>query len=135
MSSLAVSDRVKWAGIVLIALTGLLHLVETPEYMEEERYIGILFVLSAVGSAVSLWGIWRDRTWGWVLGTAVAGGAFVGYILSRTTGLPEFHESEFFEPSGIISLVVEGLFVVVAARVLMAGPVPVEERRRITPSR
>jgi hypothetical protein len=135
MSSLAVSDRVKWAGIVLIALTGLLHLVETPEYMEEERYIGILFVLSAVGSAVSLWGIWRDRTWGWVLGTAVAGGAFVAYILSRTTGLPEFHESEFFEPSGIISLVVEGLFVVVAARVLMAGPVPVEERRRITPSR
>jgi hypothetical protein len=134
MTSLAVPDRMKWAGIALIALTGLLHLMETPEYMEEERYIGLLFILSAVGSAVALWGIWRNQTWGWVLGTAVAGGAFVAYILSRTTGLPDFHESEFFEPSGIISLVIEGAFVMVAARVLMTGPMPATERSRITPS-
>jgi hypothetical protein len=135
MTSLAVSDRMKWAGIVLIALTGLLHLVVTPEYMEEERYIGLLFLLSAIGSVVSLWGIWQDRAWGWALGAAIAGGAFIAYILSRTTGLPSFHESEFFEPSGIISLVIEGLFVAVAARVLMTGPVPAEERSRITFSR
>jgi Kef-type K+ transport system membrane component KefB len=125
----------KWAGIVLIALTGLLHLVETPEYMGEERYIGVLFLLNAIGAAVALLGIWQDRAWGWVLGTAVAGGAFVAYILSRTIGLPAFHESELFEPSGVLSLLIEGGFVVVAARVLMAEPVPVEERRRITPSR
>ncbi len=135
MTSMAVSDRMKWAGIVLIALTGLLHLVETPEYMEEQRYIGILFVLSAVGSVVSLWGIWQDRAWGWALGTAVAGGAFVAYILSRTTGLPSFHESEFFEPSGIISLLVEGAFVAVAARVLTSSPLPLQERRRLSPPR
>jgi hypothetical protein len=134
MTSLAVSDRTKWLGIIFIALTGLLHLVETPEYMEEERYIGVLFILSAVGSAAALYGIWRDQMWGWVLGTAVAGGAFVAYIVSRTVGLPSFHESEFFEPSGILSLLVEAAFVVVAARVLMASPTPAAEGRQITTS-
>ncbi len=135
MTSLAVPDRTKWLGIIFIALTGLLHLVETPEYMEEERYIGLLFILSAVGSAAALYGIWRDQMWGWVLGTAVAGGAFVAYIVSRTVGLPSFHESEFFEPSGIISLLVEAAFVVIAARVLMASSTPAAEGRRITTSR
>ena len=133
MERIVTSDRAKWLGIVLIALTGLLHLVETPEYMEEQRYIGVLFVMSVVGSAVALYGIWREQAWGWMLGMVVAGGAFVAYVLSRTVGLPRFREnswSSFLEPMGLASLLVEGAFVLIAARVLMSGPEPLREEYR-----
>jgi hypothetical protein len=132
------SDRTRWLGIVLIALTGLLHLVEAPEYLGEERYIGALFIASAVGSAIALYGIWRDQVWGWLLGIAVAGGAFVGYVLSRTVGLPRFREaswSQFLEPMGLLSLLVEGLFVVLALRVLTSTPEPERERRVVSSPR
>jgi hypothetical protein len=53
----------------------------------------------------------RNLGWGWALGALVAGGAFLIYIVSRTGGLPSLTEAEFFEPMGVASLVVEGLFV------------------------
>ena len=110
-----------WAGIGLIAATGLIHLVETPEYLEEMPYIGVLFALSVVGALLAAFGIYRGERWGWTLGVLVAGGSLVGYLLSRTIGLPLFRENtweEFAEPVGLLSLLVEGLFLVVAASVL-----------------
>lgn len=135
MARIVTSDRTQWLGIALIILTGLLHAVETPEYMAEVRYIGVLFVLSALGSAVALYGIWQSQVWGWMLGTVVAGGAFVGYILSRTVGIPRFRENSwnsFLEPIGIASLLVEGAFVLIAARVLMSGQEPRREQQPVS---
>jgi hypothetical protein len=110
-----------WAGIALIAATGLIHLFETPEYLGEMPYIGVLFALSVVGALIAAVGIYRGERWGWMLGVLVAGGSLVGYLLSRTVGLPLFRENtweEFAEPVGLLSLLVEGLFLVVAANVL-----------------
>ncbi len=45
-----------WAGIGLIAATGLVHLVETPEYFGEMPYIGVLFALSVVGALIAAFG-------------------------------------------------------------------------------
>src|SRR5215212_9002117 len=46
------------------------------------------------------------------LGPLIAGGAFGGYAISRTVGLPGLPvEAEGLEPLGVLSLVVEGLFV------------------------
>lgn len=101
-------------AVVLIVLTGLIHLVEAPEYLEEETYIGVLFIFNAVGAAVCAYGLLKGASWAWPLGILVAGGAFVAFILSRTTGLPSFKEDEW-EGLGLLSLVVEGAFVIVAA--------------------
>jgi hypothetical protein len=108
-------------GIALIAVTGLIHLVETPEYLAEMPYIGVLFALSVVGALIAAFGIYRGERWGWTLGALVAGGSLVGYLLSRTVGLPLFRENtweEFAEPVGLLSLLVEGLFLVMAGNVL-----------------
>ncbi|HEU4792541.1 MAG TPA: hypothetical protein VFS96_02685 [Nitrolancea sp.] len=110
-----VSDRVKWAGITLIAATGLIHLIEAPEYFEFATYLGVAFLLNVVGALVAAVGIYRNRIgWGWLLGLLVAAGAFVMYVVSRTIGLPGLTETEWGEPIGILSLVVEGLFSVLA---------------------
>jgi hypothetical protein len=34
----------------------------------------------------------------------------VGYVISRTTGLPGLPAEEWLEPLGILSLLIEGLF-------------------------
>ncbi len=111
----------KWAGIALIAASGVIHLVETPEYLEEMRYIGMLFVLSVVGALLAAVGIARQQRWGWSVGLVVAGGSVLAYLLSRTIGLPGFRENtweEFAEPIGLLSLLVEGGFVAIAVTVL-----------------
>ena len=55
-------------------------------------------------------GICRGHKWGWGLGALLAGGAFVGYVISRTLGLPGMPVEEWLAPLGVISLLVEGLF-------------------------
>ena len=50
-------------------------------------------------------------------GLVVAGGALVGYVASRTVGLPGLpaEPDAWFEPMGVASLACEGLFVVLFA--------------------
>ena len=54
-------------------------------------------------------------------------GMGVGFVLSRTVGLPGFHEGEW-ELSGIVCLLLEAGFVGAAARAL-ASP---DDRRALT---
>lgn len=125
MRSYGASSMQKWLGIGLIGASGLIHLIEGPEYLQEVRYIGLLFVASVVGALLAAAGIALGERWGWVLGILVAGGSIVAYLLSRSIGLPGFRENTweaFAEPLGLLSLLVEGLFLVVAARTLAVRP-------------
>ena len=71
-----------------------------------------MFGSCGVASIVAAIGIYRDaRLWGWGLGLLIAGGAFVGYILSRTVGLPGMEVEEWLNPLGILSLALEVIFV------------------------
>jgi hypothetical protein len=95
---------------VAIAMVGVLHLVLAKEYLEEETYIGVLFIAGGVAAVVVAVRLWMapDRL-AWGIGALVAAGMFVGFVLSRTTGLPGFKESEW-ELSGIVSLLLEAAF-------------------------
>jgi uncharacterized membrane protein YfcA len=100
------------AGISLIVVVGLIHLINSPEDLEEGSYVGVLYLLNFVGALAAAVGIYREKRWGWTLGLLVAGGAFAGYVISRTVGLPGLPvETEWLEPLGVLSLLVEGLFV------------------------
>ena len=100
------------AGISLIVVVGLIHLIDAPEDLEGGSYQGFLFLANFLGALVAAAGIYRGNRWGWALGLLVAGGAFVGYVISRTVGLPGLPvEEEWLEPLGVLSLIVEILFV------------------------
>src|SRR5215217_3029984 len=104
--------KLAWAGASLIAAVGLIHLLEAPEELEEATYLGLLFLANFGGAVVAAIGIYRNHRWSWLLGVMLAGGAFVGYVLSRTVGLPGLEvEEEWLEPLGLVALLVEGLFV------------------------
>jgi hypothetical protein len=103
--------RIRRLAAALLAAIGLLHLVLAPEYLEEETYIGALFIaggLAALAIAARLWRAHDRRAWG--IGGLIAVGMAAGFVLSRTTGLPGFHESDW-ELSGVASVLMELGFV------------------------
>jgi hypothetical protein len=107
-----VSDTLVGAGISLIVIVGLIHLINSPGDLEEGSYTGLLYLANFCGALTAAIGIYRGRSWGWSLGALVAGGAFVAYVISRTVGLPGLPvEEEWLEPLGLLSLLVEALFV------------------------
>lgn len=127
-----ISGAWRWAGIILIVGTGLLHLVEMPEYFETATYLGLLFLLNGLGAVIAAVGIARGaRDWGWVLGLVVAGGALVMYIFSRAVGLPSLTGKAWFEPIAVLAFIAEALFVALALAVLARqadGAVPAQGR-------
>jgi hypothetical protein len=108
----------KIVALVAIVATGLIHFGTARESFGEATYKGLLFVANGIGALVAAVGVYRDRAdWGWLLGALVAGGAFLGYVLSRTVGLPGLpaEPDAWFEPLGIASLVAEAVFLMAFA--------------------
>ena len=106
------SERLVGAGISLIVIVGLIHLINSPGDLEEGSYTGLLYLANFLGALAAAVGIYRGERWGWALGLLVAAGAFAGYVVSRTVGLPGLPvEEEWLEPLGVLSLLVEALFV------------------------
>ena len=87
-----------------LAAVGVIHLILSPEYLSEQAYIGVLFIAGGLVPAARLAvALWRaDNVPSWLLGALTMAGMGIGFVLSRTTGLPGFHESEW-ELSGIVS--------------------------------
>jgi uncharacterized membrane protein YfcA len=102
--------QLAWMGISSIIVVGLIHLIEAPEELEETTYLGLLFLANFGAAITAAIGIYRNYRWGWLLGVMLAGGSFVGYVASCTVGLPGLDVEEWFQPLGLLSLLVEGLF-------------------------
>jgi hypothetical protein len=108
-----------------LGVVGVIHLILAPEYLSEELYIGVLFILGGVALCAMGIRLWRaDDVPSWLLGALTMAAMGIGFILSRTTGLPGFHESEW-ELSGIIALVLEASFVGASIRALAPTGHPV----------
>jgi hypothetical protein len=97
-------------GAGLILASGLVHLLLTREHFEEATYLGLLFLANFMGAAVAAFGIYRGYRWGWVLGALVAAGAFTLYVVSGTGGLPGVEGHHTLEPLGLITKMLEALF-------------------------
>lgn len=97
-------------GIGLILAIGVLHLLYAPEEFEEVTYMGLLFVLNFLGAVVAAYAIARGWLWGWQLGLLVAAGSIVGYVVSRTSGMPGHEVEAWLLPGGVAALSLEAIF-------------------------
>ena len=110
------------AGVGLLLAQGIIHLSEAPAQYADVPYLGVLFVLTLAGALVATIGLLRREAWGWWLGLATTAGPLLGYVLSRSIGIPGVQETalaSILEPLGIACVVAEALFVLLAARVLL----------------
>jgi hypothetical protein len=102
-----------WLAILLILETGLLHIMTAQAEYEEAAYMGYLFAANFFGSLLAAFAIYHRQRWGWFLGLAIAAGSIAGYVYSRTLGMPGMNVEEWFSPYGVISLTVEGAYVLI----------------------
>jgi hypothetical protein len=100
-------------GIILILITGLIHVIDAPDSFSEAAYKGWLFYANGVGAFGSAVGIFSRKGWGWKLGLVIAAASFLSYVASRTVGLPMIpaEPDAWLGPLGIASLLAEALFV------------------------
>jgi len=113
------SPTTRKLAAALLAANGIMHLILSPEYLSEQTYIGVLFIAGGLfmcGLAVALWR--ADNVPSWLLGALTMAGMGISFVLSRTTGLPGFKESEW-ELSGIVTLLLEAGFIAIAIPALM----------------
>ena len=126
--SAAVNDAIaRAAAIGGLVAAALIHVLQLPDAFTAAGYVGGLFIAAVVAClaiAATLTRTSDDRAW------AAAGGLatliLLGYVLSRTVGLPGFTEDigEWSERLGLASLVAEGLLVFVTGAVLVTRHLP-----------
>jgi hypothetical protein len=115
--------------VAIAALGGiaLIHVLQSPAAFREEGYLGALFLAAVVGSVLLAATLTRTSDTRVVAAAgALAGLILIGYILSRTSGLPGATDDvgEWTEPLGLASMVVEGLLVCLAAGVMATSRMP-----------
>jgi Na+/proline symporter len=114
------------AGVASLFGAGLLHAFITPEYVEEKLYIGVSFGVSFVlCTIVSAWLWTRHDRRAWIAGSLLSAGMILGFLASRTVGLPGFNESGVWAhwTEGFPALAAELAFLGFAIRPLMSKDV------------
>ncbi len=101
---------VRGLAIFLVIEIGLVHYFSSQHEFEEAWILGYLFVANFFGALVAAYAIYRRKTWGWGLGLFIALGSLIGYIWSRTIGLPLLPAEEWLYPWGVTSVIAEVLF-------------------------
>jgi membrane protease YdiL (CAAX protease family) len=118
----AVNDAVtRMIGIVGLGGIALIHALQAPEAFEETAYLGALFIGAIVASLVLSAVLTRSSDQRvWTATGGLAGAIMLGYVLTRTSGLPDatLDVGNWTEPLGLASLVAEGLVLCVTAGVL-----------------
>jgi hypothetical protein len=100
----------------------MIHLIEMPEDYAEMPYLGVLFGVGGVLLVAAATGLIRQSASriAWAIGALVAAGMFLGYGLSRTAGLPGMEPEPWGEPLGVVSLVLEVVFLAAAVVAFVA---------------
>jgi hypothetical protein len=109
------------AAVVALAGVALIHVLDAPNTFQVVPYIGWLYVALITGSMLTAGAlISGSNTRAWVTAALLPFGAIVGFILTRTVGLPgdTGDIGNWSEPLGMASLFVEGSLVALSAIVL-----------------
>ncbi|WP_161883167.1 hypothetical protein [Deinococcus alpinitundrae] len=106
-----------WPALLLLAGIAFIHFKDIPDKLSETPYLGWLYILLVVGcAAAGAWLMTERWRWGYLLGSLISAGAVIFYVLTRSVGLPNAKDDigNWAEPAGIVSLLLEAAFIVVA---------------------
>ncbi|MGB3735041.1 MAG: hypothetical protein WA964_08805 [Ilumatobacter sp.] len=103
-----------------LAGTAYIHLEELSGKFAEVPYLGVGYALLSIACVVSIIMIATRNKLGWYLGGATALATFVGFVLTRTVGLPASTDDigNWSESIGTWSLVAEGVVVLATAAMI-----------------
>ena len=104
-----------FGGMLGIAL---IHLLDVIGKIKETPYLGVMYIALMVASvAVAFYLLHTGSTLAWAAAGLLAAATLIGFVLSRTTGLPNASDDigNWTEPLGLASMFVEGAVVILAA--------------------
>ena len=109
-------QTIDWVGAVALLGVGYVHMLDVRGKLSEVPYLGVGYILLIVTTVIAAGMIVRGNPKGWLLGGGAAAATFLGYCLSRTTGLPASTDDigNWSETLGVWSLFLEGFVVLLA---------------------
>jgi hypothetical protein len=119
------TERANTLAVAGLAGIGLIHLLDSVDTYRETRWLFWAYVLLMAATVVVGGALLHRPGPFWTSAAAIVALApMIGYVLSRTTGLPGADDDigNWTEPLGLASLWVEGAVVLTAASVLARAP-------------
>jgi hypothetical protein len=116
-------------GIVGLVGIALIHFLDAFSVIDESKFVFglyiVLVILTLLASGILLR---TDSRLTWLLAGGTAGLTLLGFVLTRTTGLPGFPDNvgNWKEPLGLASLWVEGMVLLLSAYKVVTTP-PMED--------
>jgi hypothetical protein len=104
-------------GFVGMLAIALIHLLDVIGKIKETPYLGVMYIALMVASvAVAFYLLHTGSALAWAAAGLLAAATLIGFVLSRTTGLPHASDDigNWTEPLGLASMFVEGAVIVVA---------------------
>ena len=120
--SIPVETLLRPVAIVGLLAIALIHFLDFFDTIKTHPYVGVLFMALIAGclaAAATLLG--RRPRRAWMLTAAVAAAPFLGYVLSRSVGLPGATDDigNWTQPLGLAAVFVEFLVVAISLRALV----------------
>ena len=112
-------------GIVGLLGIALIHFLDAFSAFDESKFVFVLYILLMIVTLFASGILLRtDSRLTWMLAGGTAGLTIVGFLLTRTTGLPGFPDNvgNWKEPLGLASLWVEGLVLVLSVYEVVTTP-------------
>jgi len=101
------SPAVTVIGACLLTIAGVVHFDRAELVHRVVPYLGSLFYLNPLGTAVAVAGIALRVRGAWTLGVLVAAPSAVLYVIAGTRGLPEVHLRSLTTQPGLLCLAAE----------------------------
>lgn len=114
------AERSPWRLPAAIGAAGMAvsHIPVIEMHLSEAPYIGVGFILLTVaGMLLTPLLLTRDTVAVWSASLVVSALALLGYVLSRTVGLPQITDDvgNWGEPLGVVAIVAEAVLLLAAA--------------------
>jgi hypothetical protein len=109
-------------GLTIVGLVGIawIHLLDLGGKMDETPYLGVAYIGLIAGCVAAAMMLGRRDRRGFLVAGGLAAATFIGYCLSRTTGLPAATDDvgNWTETLCVWSLIAEGAVVALSAAAL-----------------
>ena len=122
-------------AVAVLALSGIamIHFLDIFSKFRETPYLGVAYlglIAASLATAAAL--VRAEARPPWLIAALLAGATMVGYIASRSVGLPAATDDigNWTDPLGLASLFVEGLVVVIGVYGALIRRAPASKRVR-----
>lgn len=113
----------RWLTAACLAITACVHIAIAPAHLREAPYAGVLFIaLAGAALVTATLLLTAEHRLVWLAAAMLSTAALLGYLLSRSVGLPSLGDDvgDWLNPLGVVAVAAETAVVLIAAHTQQA---------------